>query len=151
MKNKCLYVSGFQEKGYVCNPGNWDSTSVSFIVKNLENMKDNEVLKLPDGWDLDIIQLPLAIRGINVYIQRNRKSGKVRLLILRRDISDDKRTGEQIFNEIFRDENNEIFLDALYRLGATDISAKLRKNILDSTEYTLKLQLLNKQKQKIFD
>jgi hypothetical protein len=49
--DKCLYISGFDDtvSQYRCNPGKCDEKTVNFIVKTLEDIKDNEILSLPSG------------------------------------------------------------------------------------------------------
>jgi hypothetical protein len=149
---QCLYVSGFNDGKFACNPGKWDQGSVEKITKIIADMKDNQVVNLPAGWDLDIVKVPMHFPAGNaaVYIQRNRKSGKVRLLVLQPNAYQ-KYGGDDFLESLYSDENNILLLDSLRKVGDTEISAKLTKNIQDSVETKLRLELLAKQKRLIFE
>lgn len=148
---QCLYVSGFNDGKFTCNPGKWDQGSVEKITNIISDMKDNQIVNLPAGWDLDIVKVPVEVHGnVAVYIQRNRKSGKVRLLVLQPNAYQ-KYGGDHLLDILYADENNIVLLDALRKVGDTEISAKLTKNIQDFAETKLRLELLTKQKRLIFE
>lgn len=80
----CLYVSGVSPSfSEVCLLSNWNDPTTQYFVQYLQTLNENDAVYIPDPWDVDILRLPPITHGpVIYYLQRNRASGKIRVLSL---------------------------------------------------------------------
>lgn len=135
-KRPCLYVSGITETvadgcAHLQSPN--VQAFIEYLVKNDAALQRGQVLSLPEGWDIDVVQLTLSrlfpeniADSMTGFLQRNRKSGKVRLVI-----AFPSALAPVIAEALPRIVNSRTLYGGLGRLGVSNAQApQVRANIL---------------------
>lgn len=121
LKGPCIFISGLEES---CNLEGIKKT----IYDNIKDLKEESVAKFASPWDLDILRLKdPSEHGLTpqIYLQRNTKSGKVRIIVIFPQGSEKEHARMNEITEKYLNNSLQIIADGLRRLKDTIYLAKL--------------------------